>query len=69
MGFTKKTAEQFFSLIKKNKIDLLIDVRLNNKTQLAAFTKGDDLAYFLLQICETVISGLFLIIFSAKSLR
>jgi uncharacterized protein (DUF488 family) len=52
MGFTKKTAEQFFSLIKKNKIDLLIDVRLNNKTQLSAFTKGDDLAYFLLQICD-----------------
>jgi uncharacterized protein (DUF488 family) len=52
IGFTKKTAEQFFGLIKKNEIDLLIDVRLNNKTQLAGFTKGDDLAYFLSQICD-----------------
>ena len=47
IGFTKKTAEQFFTLIKENKIEILVDIRLNNKSQLAGFTKGDDLKYFL----------------------
>ncbi len=53
MGFTQKTAEQFFELIKKNGVELLVDVRLNNKSQLAGFTKGTDLAYFLKEICGT----------------
>ncbi|GHT01739.1 hypothetical protein AGMMS50276_30390 [Synergistales bacterium] len=52
IGFTKKTAKQFFDLLKAKNIDLLLDIRLNNKTQLAGFTKGDDLAYFLSQICN-----------------
>ena len=53
MGFTKKTAEHFFELIKTNKIQLLVDVRLNNSSQLAGFTKGKDLVYFLREICGT----------------
>ncbi len=53
IGFTQKSAEQFFELIKANKIELLIDVRLNNKSQLAGFSKGTDLAYFLKEICDT----------------
>ncbi len=53
IGFTQKSAEQFFELIKKNQIELLIDVRLNNKSQLAGFSKGTDLAYFLKEICGT----------------
>lgn len=52
MGFTKKNAEQFFELIKKNNIEILIDVRLNNQSQLAGFTKGKDLTYLLKKICE-----------------
>ena len=52
IGFTQKTAKQFFEIIKKNKIDLLIDIRLNNKSQLAGFTKGNDLAFFLKEICN-----------------
>lgn len=52
MGFTQKNAETFFELIKKNEVELLIDVRLNNKSQLAGFTKGQDLVYFLKQICN-----------------
>jgi len=52
LGFTKKSASHFFGLIRKNLIELLIDVRLNNKSQLAGFTKGDDLAYFLQEICQ-----------------
>ena len=52
IGFTKKNAECFFELLKENKIDLLLDIRLNNKSQLAGFTKGNDLEYFLKQICK-----------------
>lgn len=52
MGFTQKTAEQFFGKIKENGIQIVIDVRLNNQSQLAGFTKGKDLAYFLKVICD-----------------
>ena len=52
VGFTKKTAKQFFELIKKHHIEILLDIRLNNKSQLAGFTKGDDLQYFLSEICH-----------------
>ena len=53
LGFTQKNAEQFFSLIKENRIELLIDIRLNNRSQLAGFTKGTDLSYFLRELCGT----------------
>ena len=52
MGFTQKNAEQFFGKILDNKIELLVDVRLNNQSQLAGFTRGKDLAYFLRAICN-----------------
>ncbi len=50
MGFTQKSAEEFFNLIKNNGIEILIDVRLNNNSQLTGFTKGRDLKYFLKEI-------------------
>ena len=52
MGFTQKNAEEFFNKIQKNKIDVLVDIRLNNKSQLAGFAKGRDLEYFLKIICN-----------------
>lgn len=52
IGFTQKSAEEFFELIKRNNISILLDIRLNNKSQLAGFTKGDDLRYFLSEICQ-----------------
>ncbi len=52
IGFTKKTAEQFFTKIKNNNIQVLVDVRLNNQSQLAGFAKEKDLAYFLREICD-----------------
>lgn len=52
IGFTQKSARQFFEMLKSNCIELLIDVRLNNKSQLAGFTKGSDLEYFLGEICS-----------------
>ena len=47
IGYTKKSAEEFFNLLVKNGVQLLLDIRLNNKSQLAGFTKKDDLKYFL----------------------
>ena len=52
IGFTQKSAKDFFDKIKKNNIELLIDIRLNNKSQLAGFAKGKDLEYFLCEICN-----------------
>jgi uncharacterized protein (DUF488 family) len=53
IGFTKKNAEKFFALIKSANISTLIDVRLNNASQLAGFAKKDDLKYFLKELCNT----------------
>lgn len=50
IGFTKKTAEQFFETLRNTKARHLFDIRLNNKTQLAGFTKRDDLKYFLKEL-------------------
>ena len=47
IGFTKKNARQFFTTLMNARVKRLIDVRLNNKSQLAGFTKTDDLQYFL----------------------
>lgn len=51
IGFTKKTAAEFFEALKAAGIRRLIDVRLNNTSQLAAFAKRDDLEFFLREIC------------------
>jgi len=47
IGFTKKSAETFFSLLNDHEVQRLVDVRLNPSGQLAGFAKQDDLAYFL----------------------
>lgn len=47
IGFTKKNAQQFFELLLKSGVRRVIDTRLNNVSQLAGFSKRDDLAYFL----------------------
>lgn len=47
IGFTKKTAEVFFEKLKKSEADKIVDVRLNNVSQLAGFAKKNDLIYFL----------------------
>ncbi len=46
IGFTKKTAEKFFELLKINGVKKIIDTRLKNETQLSGFAKGKDLKYF-----------------------
>ena len=51
IGFTQKSASQFFGALKAHHIERLLDVRLNNTSQLSGFAKQSDLAYFLEQIC------------------
>ncbi|MFO4690848.1 DUF488 domain-containing protein [Vibrio cholerae] len=53
IGFTKKTAESFFGYLNSSGIKTLIDVRLNNTSQLSGFAKRDDLKFFLKELCET----------------
>lgn len=50
IGFAKKSAEEFFGLLRGAGIRRLIDIRLNNSSQLAGFTKARDLKYFLHEI-------------------
>ena len=51
IGFTKTTAQNFFDRLKKAGAKRIIDVRLNNRSQLAGFAKRDDLAYFSRELC------------------
>lgn len=52
IGFTKKTAQTFFELLKDNNVEVILDIRLNNTSQLAAFAKYPDIKYFLHKICN-----------------
>lgn len=52
IGTNMKSAKIFFELLKENDIKLLIDIRLNNSSQLLGFAKGgvDNLGYLLEKI-------------------
>jgi len=50
IGFAKKSAREFFEILKQAGVKKLVDIRLNNVSQLAGFTKKNDLAYFLREI-------------------
>jgi uncharacterized protein (DUF488 family) len=52
IGFTKKPARRFFELIRTSGTRRVVDVRLNNVSQLAGFAKRDDLEFFLRSICD-----------------
>lgn len=52
IGFTKKDAHRFFSLVRESGARRVVDVRLNNVSQLAGFAKRDDLSFFLREICD-----------------
>ena len=51
IGFTQKSAEEFFSALARAGVKRVIDIRLNNVSQLAGFAKRNDLAYFLKALC------------------
>jgi uncharacterized protein (DUF488 family) len=52
IGFTKKSAKDFFGLLEQSETKRVIDVRLNNASQLAGFAKRKDLEYFLQEILD-----------------
>jgi len=52
IGFTRKSAEEFFSRLMRPGLLRVVDVRLNNSSQLAGFAKKSDLEYFLRTICK-----------------
>jgi uncharacterized protein (DUF488 family) len=52
IGFTQSSARDFFERLKRAGIRRLLDVRLNNVSQLAGFAKASDLSYFLQAICQ-----------------
>ena len=52
IGFTKSSAESFFTRLQNAGVKTVVDVRLNNVSQLAGFAKKNDLRYFLKAICR-----------------
>jgi uncharacterized protein (DUF488 family) len=50
IGFTKMSAREFFSRLRESGVQRVVDVRLNNSSQLAGFSKKEDLAFFLKEI-------------------
>ncbi len=52
IGFTQKSAEDFFGILIDNKIDCLVDVRLNPNGQLSRFAFEKDLPYFLNKLAD-----------------
>ena len=50
IGFTQTTAERFFGRLKAAGVQRLLDVRLNNSSQLAGFAKARDLPFFLAEL-------------------
>ena len=51
IGFTQRPADDFFSALRRAGVKRLLDVRLNNTSQLAGFTKREHLPYFLRELC------------------
>ena len=52
IGFTKKSASEFFELLQESGAERVVDVRLHNVSQLAGFAKKNDLEYFLREVCD-----------------
>jgi uncharacterized protein (DUF488 family) len=52
IGFTRKSARDFFERLRQAGIRRLVDVRISNSSQLAGFSKRDDLEYFLRELCD-----------------
>ena len=61
IGFAKKTARDFFELLRAHGIKRLVDIRRNNTSQMAGFTKKPDLEYFLEQILSAEYHHLLLL--------
>jgi len=51
IGFAQTSAKDFFTLLRNSKVKRVVDVRLNNTSQLSGFSKKDDLRFFLREVC------------------
>ena len=47
IAYSKKTAEEFFNILRENGVKQVVDIRRHNTNQLAGFTKKSDLPWFL----------------------
>lgn len=47
IGFTRKSLREFIGLLREARVDGVVDIRLNNTSQLAGYAKRDDLAFIL----------------------
>ena len=47
IGFTQKSAERFFELLREHGVERVVDIRLKPGGQLSGFAKQNDLAWFL----------------------
>ena len=54
IGFTKKSAQKFFELLENNNVNTIIDIRLNNTSQLSGFAKYPDIAFFLKRLSNII---------------
>jgi uncharacterized protein (DUF488 family) len=52
LGFAGRSAAQFFGILRQAGVKRVVDVRLNNVSQLAGFTKREDLRFFLRELCR-----------------
>lgn len=52
IGFTRKSAEYFFTRLQRAGVRRIVDVRLNNVSQLSGFSKREDLQYFARALCK-----------------
>lgn len=52
IGFRKKSAQEFFGKLLQYKVKKILDIRLNNVSQLAGYTKRNDFEFFLKTICH-----------------
>lgn len=52
IGFTKKSAEQFFDLLTQNNVEKIVDTRINNTSQLSGYAKGRDLQFFAKKVAD-----------------
>ena len=69
IGFTKKNAERFFTLLGNAGVKRVVDVRLNNVSQLAGFAKRDDLRFFLKELSVNHCVGVHSTVVSKRQLR
>jgi uncharacterized protein (DUF488 family) len=52
IGFTQKSAQEFFETLRAHRVQVLVDIRLRPGGQLAGFAKQEDLSYFLEQLAD-----------------